>query len=171
MIFQNVDISHLNFKELTYTLQNQNDDWPEGLAPLEGRAPAQYFMYQPKDWNTQPEYKKFMDSLFHPYNDSFINKQEPGQHYVPHTDRHERTRKKFGVGLKDVCRIMVFLEDWQTGHYFEIDNTPIVNWKAGDLCVVPAGVMHLSMNGGLTPKYTWQINGLVSELQISIPSL
>tara|TARA_R110001592_G_scaffold139907_2_gene360397 strand:+ start:777 stop:1295 length:519 start_codon:yes stop_codon:yes gene_type:complete len=171
MIFANIDVSHLDFKSLPYKITDQNDTWPKHLIPVEGRGITQYFESQPESWEPYPGFQEIMDSLFHPYVDSFINRQEPGQYYAPHTDRFERMRKRFGVQVKDCLRIMIFLEDWQMGHYFEIGKKPFTDWKAGDVMAIPPNVVHLSMNGGWTQKYTWQIQGLRKDFKVDMSKL
>ncbi len=171
MIFANIDVSHLDFKSLPYTLTEQNDTWPKHLIPIKGRGVTQYFEAQPASWEPYPGFQEIMDSLFNPYVDSFVNRQEPGQYYAPHTDRFDRMREKFGVEIKDCLRIMIFLEDWQMGHYFEIDKNPFTNWKAGDMMAIPSKVVHLSMNGGWTQKYTWQIQGLRKDFKVDMSKL
>ena len=46
-----------------------------------------------------------------------------------HGDNYKLYREKFNCELNDISRIIVFLEDWKSGHYFELDGKPFVNWK------------------------------------------
>ena len=61
--------------------------------------------------------------------------------------------------LDDCYRILVFLEDWKSGHYFEFNNEPIVNWKSGDYFVWGGKVPHMAANIGIEDRYTLQITG------------
>lgn len=59
----------------------------------------------------------------------------------------------------DIRRAIVFLEDWKPGHYFEGNDHPTVNWRAGDVVEWEYDAPHLAANLGLDPRYTLQITG------------
>jgi hypothetical protein len=61
--------------------------------------------------------------------------------------------------INSVKKAVVFLEDWQSGHYFEIDNHAIINWKAGDWVSWSGDCPHMAANIGIEPRYTLQITG------------
>lgn len=56
-----------------------------------------------------------------------------------------------------IKRAIVFLEDWKSGHIFEIENRPITDWKAGDFVLWNYGTPHMAANIGVDPRYTLQI--------------
>lgn len=58
-----------------------------------------------------------------------------------------------------IYRAIIFLEDWQSGHYAEYCNEPFVNWHAGDCVYWNYDALHMAANIGLTPRYTLQITG------------
>lgn len=58
-----------------------------------------------------------------------------------------------------IHRAVIFLEDWQSGHYLECDGEPIAGWRAGDGVVWQYDTPHLAANMGTTPRYTLQITG------------
>jgi hypothetical protein len=60
-----------------------------------------------------------------------------------------------------IRRGLILLEDWSSGHYLELDNIPVVNWKKGDLAIWPNDTPHMAANMGLTPRYTLQVTGHV----------
>jgi hypothetical protein len=60
-----------------------------------------------------------------------------------------------------IRRAIVFLEDWQPGHYFEGRGIPYTQWKAGQVIEWSYDTSHLAANLGLTPRYTLQITGHV----------
>lgn len=60
-----------------------------------------------------------------------------------------------------IRRAIVFLEDWQSGHYFEAMGQPHVNWSAGDVFEWTYNTPHMAANIGLQPRYTLQITGHV----------
>ena len=59
----------------------------------------------------------------------------------------------------DIRRAIVFLEDWKSGHYFEGNGRPTVNWRAGDVVEWAYDASHMAANLGLDPRYTLQITG------------
>ena len=91
-----------------------------------------------------------------------IIKQEPG-HVIPlHTDKYFYfSNKTYKCNPDDIVRFAIFLEDWQSGHYFELANKPIVNWKKGQYVELNNRLPHRSGNIGDTTKYTAQITGLL----------
>jgi hypothetical protein len=57
----------------------------------------------------------------------------PGTILPEHSDTFLKYKHIMNLGLKDsISRCIIFLEDWKSGHYFEIDEDPIVKWKSGD---------------------------------------
>ena len=54
---------------------------------------------------------------------------------------------------------MVFIEDWYSGHYLEVDNKPIVEWKRGDYVWWRGDVTHMAANLGTEYRFTLQITG------------
>jgi hypothetical protein len=62
-----------------------------------------------------------------------------------------------------IRRAIVFLEDWQPGHYFEGMGRPYVDWKAGATVEWTYDTPHLAANLGLTPRYTLQITGHIDD--------
>jgi hypothetical protein len=64
-------------------------------------------------------------------------------------------------GRDAVVRIIVFLEDWASGHYLEMNKTPILNWKAGDWVCWRSDFLHLAANIGKTDRYTLQLTGIL----------
>lgn len=62
-----------------------------------------------------------------------------------------------------IRRAVVFLEDWQPGHYAEYRDIAYVNWRAGATIEWTYDTPHMAANLGLTPRYTLQITGHVSN--------
>jgi hypothetical protein len=59
----------------------------------------------------------------------------------------------------DIFRTIVMLDDWRSGHYFEIDGQSFSNWKAGDWFTWANDTPHMAANIGVDPRYTLQITG------------
>jgi hypothetical protein len=62
-----------------------------------------------------------------------------------------------------ICRAVIFLESWQSGHYFEINSCPITSWLAGDGVIWRYDTPHIAANVGQTDRYTLQITGVPDE--------
>jgi hypothetical protein len=62
-----------------------------------------------------------------------------------------------------IRRAIVFLEDWQPGHYAEYEGQAFVNWRAGAVVEWSYDAPHMAANLGPTPRYTLQITGHVSD--------
>ena len=62
-----------------------------------------------------------------------------------------------------IQRAIVFLEDWQPGHYAEYRDQAYVNWKAGSVVEWAYDTPHMAANLGLTPRYTLQITGHIDD--------
>ena len=74
--------------------------------------------------------------------------------YVKYIDLFKLYGQEFWIR-----RAIVFLEDWASGHYFEINGEPFLNWRAGDFVEWRYDAPHMAANIGLTPRYTLQITG------------
>lgn len=80
-----------------------------------------------------------------------------------HQDLYKRYITVFGLQGQEcsIRRAVILLEDWQSGHYLELNGTPIVDWKAGDTVEWSYDTPHMAANIGLAPRYTLQITGHV----------
>lgn len=108
------------------------------------------------------EIHKFCRTLFPRYSVS-IMKQSPGQTLPIHEDTFYKFAKTHDADPYACCRVNIFLEDWQSGHYFEINENPILHWKRGDAIIILRDEPHLSGNMGMTTKYTMQVTGVRNE--------
>jgi hypothetical protein len=78
-----------------------------------------------------------------------------------HQDHYITYKKVFNITNPDVIqRVIVFMEDWKSGHYFEIDGKPVVKWERGDYVLWNYNVPHMAFNMGIEPRYTMQITGM-----------
>jgi hypothetical protein len=80
---------------------------------------------------------------------------DPGNTIPLHRDKHYLLQEKFGAG--ETWRYLIFLEDWKIGHYFEIEKTPLLKWRAGDFIKFSRKNWHVGGNMGLEPFYSAQI--------------
>lgn len=103
-----------------------------------------------------PKFTEWVDS---------ITRLDPGNTVPYHYDKHYKIKQtaEFMEHGGETARYLVFLEDWKSGHYFEIDNKPFVNWKEGDWVKFGQGDWHLAGNSGVEPFYTFQVTVLTDE--------
>ncbi len=78
-----------------------------------------------------------------------------------HQDHYIKYREVYNINdPTQIRRAIVFLEDWASGHYFEIGGKPFVNWTAGDYVYWSYDTPHFAGNFGIEPRYTLQITGI-----------
>jgi len=80
-----------------------------------------------------------------------------------HGDLYKKYVELFDLQGKEhtIHRAIVFLEDWQPGHYAEYMDQPYVNWQAGSVIEWIYDTPHMAANLGTAPRYTLQITGHV----------
>lgn len=85
-----------------------------------------------------------------------------------HQDRYVKYISLFGLQGREhtIRRAIVFLEDWQPGHYAEYEGRAYVNWRAGAVIEWTYDTPHMAANLGPTPRYTLQITGHVPNLYL-----
>ena len=81
-----------------------------------------------------------------------------------HSDTYKKYIEKFNIVTKteSIRRAVVFLEDWSSGHYLEVNSQPILNWSKGDYVVWEYRTPHMAANLGTSPRYTLQITGHIN---------
>jgi len=62
-----------------------------------------------------------------------------------------------------IRRAIIFLEDWQPGHYAELMDKPFVEWRAGATLEWIYDTPHMAANLGFAPRYTLQITGHIDD--------
>ena len=78
-----------------------------------------------------------------------------------HFDTFEFFIKRYNItDCSKIRRALIFLEDWQSGHIFEINNSSITGWKAGDYVIWDHTTPHLAANIGINMRYTAQVTYL-----------
>jgi hypothetical protein len=96
------------------------------------------------------------------WNDIAISvfKMQQGDILPTHADHYTFYKNMYKIKkIEDIHRCIVFLEDWDIGHYFDINGTGIVNWKKGDYVAWSGNTLHMAANIGTTNRYTLQITG------------
>jgi hypothetical protein len=76
-----------------------------------------------------------------------------------HVDHFNKYCKIFNKKRSEVRRAIVFLEDWKSGHYFEIAGQAITDYTAGEYVIWSCEEPHFAANIGTGDRYTLQITG------------
>ena len=118
-------------------------------------------------------FEKFINFTGLDYGSSSIIKQFPGQlipwHYDTHAEFYKKIiSKKIKIKKNLVIRYMIFLKNWDWGHFFCIGSSVISNWKKGDIITWKPHIHHSGTNGGMTPKVTMNITGVISKKSIHL---
>jgi hypothetical protein len=142
----NDSASLAKWKELGYTqtrftgdMYDMRNSEPTWIDPF-----RQYFPWQHFSWS--------------------VYRMGPGTTLPNHSDTYDKFREIYNVhDTNKIFRAIVFLENWQSGHYFEINEDPVVEWAAGETVIWQYDTRHLAANIGSTDRYTLQITGIVNE--------
>tara|TARA_B100002019_G_scaffold169146_2_gene146255 strand:- start:11825 stop:12319 length:495 start_codon:yes stop_codon:yes gene_type:complete len=110
--------------------------------------------------NPMPDWVNTIANLMNLRNPGFVFYRMDTLDIMPtHVDHFNTYCRVFNKDRKEVRRAIVFLEDWKPGHYFQIDNVGVVNYKAGEYVLWAPDVPHAASNIGVEPRYTLQITG------------
>ena len=139
------------------------------------------------DWGYKKEQTKYLQIFSDEYPElfeKFINlsqldsatssliKQYPGNtipwHYDTHVTLKNKIKKNKRLKNKQIIRYMVFLTDWDWGHYFCVGNNVVHQWSAGDIITWNPIVHHCGSNAGMTPKITLNVTGLINPNSIHL---
>lgn len=90
-------------------------------------------------------------------------KMTPGVILPTHVDTFVRYKELYADEPGTICRALVFLEDWQSGHYLDLGNDTMPAWRAGDYVWWSEKAPHTAANCGITDRYTLQLTGIMVE--------
>jgi hypothetical protein len=86
----------------------------------------------------------------------------PGTILPEHIDIFTKFKHLYDTEGKTIVRALVMMEDWQPGHYLDMNGVADTNWKAGDYYIWEENCPHTAANIGITNRYTLQITGLIN---------
>ena len=110
--------------------------------------------------NPMPDWIKPLEELFGMYEQTYTLYRMNTLEIMPtHSDHFNTYCRLYHIPSNRVQRVIMMLEDWKPGHYFELDGVGYVNWKAGDWFKWTGDVPHAASNIGIEPRYTLQITG------------
>lgn len=122
---------HESFSGMMYDSKNPMPEWVSKAADLIGLENCGFVFYKMSTLDIMPN----------------------------HVDHFNTYTSIFKVDRDDVYRALLFLEDWKSGQYLEVDGKMLSSWKAGDYVIWHADVDHASANIGVSDRYALQITG------------
>jgi hypothetical protein len=152
------------FKRLDYVNETFND--PESVDRWLAQGFANQFTGDMCDMRSaQPSWNKTIIEVFEQMGWQDVGtsyyRMMPGTILPTHQDLYKKYIELFDLEGQEhtIHRAVIFLEDWQPGHYLEAMDQPIVKWRAGDVIEWVYDTPHMAANMGSTPRYTLQITG------------
>jgi hypothetical protein len=157
-----------SYKSLDYITESFND--PEQLQTWLSQGHSNNFTGAMCDMRSpQPEWNQRFIEIFqgqgwHDVGTSYY-RMDTGTVLPTHGDLYKKYIELFNLQGREhtIRRAIVFLEDWQPGHYAEYMDVAYVNWRAGSIIEWTYDTPHMAANLGLTPRYTLQITGHVDD--------
>lgn len=154
------------FKHLNYIKEDFNN--PEDTAKwLAQGYPGKFTGHMCDMRNSQPSWNhRFVEHFtmlgWKDIGTSYY-RMDSGTILPVHGDTYKRYVELFKLQGQEqtIKRAIVFLERWSSGHYLELNNIPITNWRRGDAVVWNYDTPHMAANIGIEPRYTLQITGHV----------
>tara|TARA_B100001057_G_scaffold229396_1_gene229696 strand:+ start:9812 stop:10603 length:792 start_codon:yes stop_codon:yes gene_type:complete len=111
---------------------------------------------------TYPSFQKMTDELHLLDGDrplqSRIHVQMPGQTWTAHVDKLEKWCHE---DPDKVYRFMIFLHDYEFGHFVQYGNEILTKYRAGEIYTWDhRNVPHCTANAGVTPRATMIVTGI-----------
>ena len=81
----------------------------------------------------------------------------------------ENSENRWKMADRNVCdlgkvvRRIVTINDWEWGHFTQIENAVFPRWKAGDVYNIPPCIYHLGANVGITLKLSMILTGVEAK--------
>jgi hypothetical protein len=152
------------FKRLEYLNETFND--PESVDRWLAQGFANQFTGDMCDMRSaQPSWNNTIIEIFEQMGWQDVGtsyyRMSPGTILPTHQDLYKKYIELFDLAGQEhtIHRAVIFLEDWQPGHYLEALDQPIIKWRAGDVVEWVYDTPHLAANMGSTPRYTLQVTG------------
>lgn len=164
MLWSGAGISPIyDYRKFSYVKQGVTEEELEYWASLgyDQRHVKSFTGSMYDNSNPMPDWLRYLENRFGLYNQTYTFYRMDTLEIMPVHSDHFRTYCRLNNVTPDkVYRVVVMLEDWKPGHYFELDGIGYTNWKAGDWFKWRGDVPHSAANIGVEPRYTLQITGL-----------
>lgn len=154
-----IDNSFLNLNYVSEPFNDEKtlEEWKNTYGDIFSTGEMADFRQSQPEWTTN-----IINYLNLKLSGSSYYRMTPGKILPYHRDTYKRYIDYYKIlDLNSIHRAIVFLEDWQPGHVFEIDGYPITNYRAGTFVMWNYDTPHLAANLGLNDRYTLQITGVL----------
>jgi len=152
-----------NHESLPYYNESFNDpkslEWWRSLGYTQTKFTGDMYDMRSEEPSWMNEFREYL-----PWNHFSwcVYRMAPGCALPKHSDLYVRFRELYNIDdPTKIRRAVVFLDDWQSGHYFDVNDNPILQWKAGEGVIWEYDTPHCAANVGVTNRYTLQITGTV----------
>lgn len=89
-----------------------------------------------------------------------VHVQFPGEVFTQHIDKLAPFSVFPGDATESIKRFVIFLTDWEPGHFYQFGNQNVQGWSAGDIHTFAwPHVPHSTANAGMNPRVTLQVTG------------
>jgi hypothetical protein len=153
----------LRHRDLKYIQEKFNDTYSLSDRRESGYTQTRFFSDTYDMRNAEPAWVKPFQKIF-PFERFTWGccRMPPGSVLPAHKATYDRFKLIHGLETThNVVRTTVFMEDWSSGHYLEMNGQPFTGWRAGDWVSWRDDFLYLAANIGQTDKYTLQLTGTV----------
>lgn len=149
-----------SYKSFNYTKQPISQEETDLWASLGYDYVKSFTGSMYNNRNPMPDWISKINKLFELKNQTYTFYKMTTLDIMPvHVDHFNTYSRLFKADTSKICRVLIMLEDWKSGHYLEIDNKAFVNWSAGDYFLWSYDTPHSASNIGIEDRYTLQITG------------
>ena len=176
MIKGHIDLSWLAERDLYNTQFSQETNtrgcsgyWEDNNLPIPDYPFDAAFVHQTFD-SFAPDWAHKVKDMFPFIEHSLVtvNCLKPGRFIGPHKDKFFRLinlaeENKWNIKDKTPIRINVFLQDKILGHFLQIGDHSITEYKKGDYTYIFKDQVHCVSNVSNINRYTLQVTGFAKE--------
>jgi hypothetical protein len=129
-----------------------------------GHSRDQMCLYNYFEPNVMPSSVDYVKSKFNNLTKltAAVNLVLPGQYMPLHRDLYARWRHVHNItGTDKIMRIIVMLEDNESGQFLQIKNNIYNDWKSGDWYAWTSDAEHAVYNFSTKNRYAIQLTGLM----------
>jgi hypothetical protein len=97
---------------------------------------------------------------------------KPGNVMPWHTDGFYYFKDRCDQDLQQyVARSLIFVKDWETGHYLQAGDSVIHHWRAGEVLIWHPERHHVVANVGYTDRWTCNVTGVLqATIDFTLPA-
>ena len=157
-----------DFRNLDYKVNVAVKDYPELARPYSnsGHPESQMKLAHYSDANSMPAGVAETRKTFEQCLDSVtvgVNCFYPGWYLPLHSDPYKGYCRQFGVGVDEVIRAIVMLENSVPGQIIQVGSQTYGNWCAGQVFSWSGLDLHAFYNMSTQVRYAFQVTGMAKS--------